>query len=1087
MTTPTERVYQALQEFADSVARKVGAPAPGEPEDQLRAPFERLIVDGGRAVGSEVVAQGESRLPDRLGKPDFAVSVGGLLAGYVELKAPGKGARVGSFKGHDKRQWERFRSLPNVLYTDGNEWGLYRTGERVGRVVRLDGDVTADGSRAVAERNASAIERLVRDFLSWEPLVPRSARQLAELLAPLCRGLRDDVLESLPNPGSPLVALAGTWRNLLFPGASDEQFADAYAQTVTYALLLSRADGASTLNVRDAVDALRSEYGLLSKALEALTDPQAQGEIGTSLRILQRVVDRIDPHALHDGQTDPWLYFYEDFLGAYDPDLRRDAGVYYTPREVVQAQVRLIDALLTNHFGLAHGFADLDVETLDPGVGTGTYLLGVIDQSLGRIESEEGPGSVPGRASHLGQHIKGFEIMVGPYAVAELRVAQALQRRGGRPPTDGPVYLTDTLESPTAKPVAPPLFYKPLAEEHRRALMVKESQRVLVCLGNPPYDRHAADDPGKGGWVRNGAEGERPILEDFLEPARKAGHGVHLKNLYNLYVYFWRWALWKVFEHKTAAGPGIVSFITAASYLRGPGFVGMREHLRRVCDEIWIIDLGGEGRGTRQSENVFAIKTPVAIAIAVRYGDPDPATPAKVHFARVKGSREEKLARLDRLQSVHDLMWKESPTGWQDPFGRMATGDFFSWPALVDVFPWQHSGVQMKRTWPIAPDPSTLERRWAALLNAPDRAEAFRETRDRKVERSYLPLTGDGRAVPVADLPEDAPTPPIVRYAFRSFDRQYVISDGRLGDFMRPVLWNTHGDGQVYLTTLLSHPLGHGPAVSACGQVPDLHHFRGSYGGKDIIPLWRDAENSQPNLHPNVQEVLRSALGITVSPEDILAFVYALLAQPAYTERFFEELGMPVDEGMSPGPRIPVTRDTGLFQRGVELGRRLLELHTYGASTGSADSVPGGAARCVVSIPEEPDGYPESFEWDEESQQLAVGAGRFAPVSQEVWDYEVSGLHVVASWLGYRLKEPAGRRSSPLDNINPKRWPPAYTSELLELLWVLEGTVALQSQQEALLEEVLGGPMVAAEDLSPIPDALRAEPSWSRGQHELEL
>ena len=125
-------------------------------------------------------------------------------------------------------------------------------------------------------------------------------------------------------------------------------------------------------------------------------------------------------------------------------------------------------------------------------------------------------------------------------------------------------------------------------------------------------------------WVRWGRDrlktAERTILRDFLDPATDAGHGVHVKNLYNLYVYFWRWALWKVFEQDAVEGPGIVSFISASSYLDGDAFSGMREHIRRQCDEVWILDLGGEGRGTRQDSNVFAIQTPVAIAVAFRAG-----------------------------------------------------------------------------------------------------------------------------------------------------------------------------------------------------------------------------------------------------------------------------------------------------------------------------------------------------------------------------------------------------------------------------------------------------------------------------------
>lgn len=175
-------------------------------------------------------------------------------------------------------------------------------------------------------------------------------------------------------------------------------------------------------------------------------------------------------------------------------------------------------------------------------------------------------------------------------------------------------------------------------------------------------------------WVRFVDKGERAILDDFLEPARASGAGVHLKNLYNDYVYFWRWALWKVFE--STEGPGIVSFITASSYLRGPGFVGMREWMRRTFDELWIVDLQGDNLGARKTENVFAIQTPVAIAVGVRFGQPSPDVPATVHYARIEGTREEKLARLAAIQGSADLDWSECPTDWHAVFLPRTAGDY---------------------------------------------------------------------------------------------------------------------------------------------------------------------------------------------------------------------------------------------------------------------------------------------------------------------------------------------------------------------------------------------------------------------------
>ena len=156
--------------------------------------------------------------------------------------------------------------------------------------------------------------------------------------------------------------------------------------------------------------------------------------MAASLDLLLRVVSVV-PSVLLTGPRDPWLYFYEDFLAAYDPKLRKDAGAYYTPVEVVRAQVRLVDDVLVHRLQRPLGFAGPGVVTLDPAAGTGTYLLGVIEHALGRVEAEQGAGAVAGQAAALAENLYGFELMVGPYAVSELRVSRALRDRGAPPGT----------------------------------------------------------------------------------------------------------------------------------------------------------------------------------------------------------------------------------------------------------------------------------------------------------------------------------------------------------------------------------------------------------------------------------------------------------------------------------------------------------------------------------------------------------------------------------------------------------------------------------------------------------------------------
>jgi len=1076
------------QAFAAKVKANFDAPVRAQPEDQLKAPTLELIQACGPLFGRTVEARTEAHVEGLGARPDVGVAVDRLLTGYVELKAPGKGARPERFTGSDREQWLKFQRIPNLIYTDGSEWSLYRTGALVQRLT-LATRLIQDGARAVGSEQAQQLESLLRDFMSWNPIVPGSPKALAQVLAPLCHLVREDVLAALGRPESALGLLAQEWRTFLFPDADDAQFADAYAQTVTYALLLARFSGSTEVGTDAAAKTLSRGHTLLSQTLKILTDDQARREIEVGVSLLERAIAAVDLKALTSHNPDPWLYFYEDFLAAYDPALRKDRGVYYTPVQVVGAQVRLVAELLDERFKKPLTFADEGVVLLDPAVGTGTYPLTAMAEALDRVNSRFGAGALPARATDLAANTHAFEILIGPYAVAHLRLSEQVISAGGQLPPDGAhVYLTDTLESPFASPPGQmTLQTKVLSDEHRRAQKVKAETRVLVCIGNPPYDRQVID-PGdmaterKGGWVRYGDHGNDGILDDFLAPVRAAGAGVHIKNLYNDYVYFWRWALWKVFE--STEGRGIVSFITASSYLRGPGFVGMREWIRRTFDELWIIDLEGDNLGARKTENVFAIQVPVAIAVGVRYGQPSGDTPATVHYARVEGTRDEKLAALDRIRRFSDASWSDCPNGWQAPFLPRTAGDYWSWPLLTDLFPWQHSGVQLKRTWPIAETTEVLRRRWSRLVALPplDRPGAMRQTEARLASQAGANLlTGDALG-PIRDaFPSTEPVEP-VRYGYRSFDRQWVLPDSRLADRPRPPLWRVLGPRQVFMTSLLSGILGLGPAAIVTSLVPDLHHFRGSFGGKDVIPLLRDAAGAEPNVTAGLLDLVGETYGHSLMAEDLFAYAYALLGTPDYVERFSEELTIP-------GPRLPLTRDRALFDEAAEVGRRLICLHTYGArfvpEGERLGTVPQASARAIAAVPDTAADYPERFSYDEPSQTIHVGGGSFGPVSPEVWRFSVSGLEVVRSWLAYRMKGGAGRTSSPLDKIRPERWTPTFTTELLELLWVLEATVATYPALESLLARIVAGPCFLAADLPTPTDAERAAPAATATAEEL--
>src|SRR5690625_3126356 len=178
----------------------------------------------------------------------------------------------------------------------------------------VGGQPAGAGGQGRKGRKGAGFRGVVPRLFAWEPVVPSSSAQLAEYLAPLTRILRDDVLDALETGAEGVVAAAQDWRRYLFPGANDKRFADAYAQTITFALLLARSDGSDTLVHDEAVNQLTHANSLLSRALRVLTDPLVKEHLATSLSLLQRVINAVPAGTMSGGRRDPWLHFYEDFL-----------------------------------------------------------------------------------------------------------------------------------------------------------------------------------------------------------------------------------------------------------------------------------------------------------------------------------------------------------------------------------------------------------------------------------------------------------------------------------------------------------------------------------------------------------------------------------------------------------------------------------------------------------------------------------------------------------------------------------------------------------------------------------------------------
>ena len=1081
-------VDSAISSFGERTKSKLAnVGASGQPEDQLRSPFESLLQDMAMltALTGAVEAVGESSIVSLKTRPDYAVTVRNALVGFVELKAPGKGADPRKFKDpHDKDQWERLRSLPNLLYTDGNSFSLWQNGELACPVLMLIGDVESSGKKLMPPPGFAA---LFESFLRWQPVPPRSAKELAHTTARLCRLLRDEVTEQLALKSEALTSLAEDWRKLLFPEATDARFADGYAQAVTFGLLMARAKKIvlSTGLQKVATD-LAKTSSLIGAALRLLTDNAANQEtLKTALGTLIRVLDAVDWDKISKGNPDAWLYFYEDFLEVYDNDLRKLTGSYYTPPEVVGAMVGLVnEALKSTRYCLHAGLASSAVTLADPATGTGTFVLGVLRSIAETVRADEGEGAVPAAIQEALKRLIAFEMQLGPFAVAQLRIlAEVVELTGSIPKTAPRMYVTNTLSDPEEESGWIPAMLAPIANQRKDANKIMRDETITVVIGNPPYKEKAK---GKGSWVESGAKNSKipAPLQAWMPPAAW-GAGAHSKHLRNLYIYFWRWATWKVFDlgdgKKPGPHEGIVCFITVAGFLNGPGFQQMRAYLRETCDDIWVIDCSPEGHQPEVNTRIFqGVQQPVCIVMASRSGKKTTALGA-VHFqALPKGKREQKFVAL-KATRLADEAWIACPDEARAPFLPASTGAWSDYPKLEDLFLYNGSGVQTKRTWVIAPDSESLSRRWAKLVSsAPEnKEELFHPTlRDgvpadrhiRSVVREALP----GYDVNLAKIvDENGPVITPVRYGFRSFDRQWIIPDIRVITQPNARLWQSESKQPLFLTAPSDRSPSLGPALSFTAHPPDLHHYNGR-GGR-VFPLWTGVESGESNIKTGVLNQLTVTFGKPVTPEAFLSYVAALAAHPAYTKRFQSDL-------LTPGLRVPVTSDLSTFQQAADVGRKVIWLHTFGERMSDPEhDRPAQPPRLPVNrrpgipkagaISQAPEDMPDILGYDAGKHRLLVGHGFIDNVTPAMWAYEVSGKQVLTQWFSYRKRNRERpiigdrRKPSALGDIQPDHWLPEYTTELLNVLNILGLLIDLQPQQAELLDRVCSGSLISADDL----------------------
>ncbi len=1039
--------------------------------------------------------------------------------GVIEVKGPGfdidkliRSKQVSDY-------WTKYRL---VLATNYRAWALVGTGTD-GNPKVLEQFVLSEDETSfwkLAQHPGTAEEKLGGPFAEYLRRVllhnaPLAApRDVAGILASYAR----DALARIEHADTPALASLRTALSealgLRFEGERGEHFfRSTLVQTLFYGLfaawvIWSRSghrdaetpfpqlirESASPLGSRPERFEWRSaEWSLRLPVIRVLFEQIATPSKLGPLRLVE-VLDwaaaalcRVDETAffMSFDEDHAVQYFYEPFLEAFDPTLRKDLGVWYTPEEIVEYQVARVDAVLREELNILDGLADPNVYVLDPCCGTGAYLrfvLAKIEETL-RAKGDDALVAHDLKRAAM-DRVFGFEILPAPFVIAHLQLGLLLQKLGA-PLSEATservgVYLTNSLIGwdPPAGPKQI-LAYPEMEEERDAAEKVKRDTPILVVLGNPPYNAFAGTCP----------EEEKGLVEPYKSGLIKEW-GIKKFNLDDLYVRFFRIAEKRIAE---STGRGVVSFISNHSWISEPSFVVLREHLLRSFDDFWIENMHGNRKISeyapdgRTSETVFAIpgfspgiQQGVAISLWVRSGKRMGESCVRVRDDISDARAVDRRARL--LKSLYDpdaqMHYQLATPSRGNRFSFRPGGaraEYQVWPSVIDL---------------CANPPSNglMEKRGGALIDV-DR-DRLRRRMQRYFDRSvsWTTLTSEGHPLTTnaARFPAEAARlkvlsteafseSRIVRYTVRPFDVRwcYYSPVRPLWNEPRPVIWAARQrDSSFLITRLRPTNAAEGPPVGYASGLFDDHFLAPDAVGiplkhTDGVPtdqLFHHATSPGALSKPAVA-YLRS-LGDD-SPAQ-LGRIWMHVLAVAHSSAYLTENADGIRQDW---PRIPLPTERGILGASAELGARIATLLDVDA--------PVSGVSCGIIDPLYRD-LGSIHRVDNKSLDLAAGdlevtvgwghagkAGVVMPgrgkitdrgdyldiwlndnaywgnVPRPVWEYTIGGYQIIKKWLSYREKALLGRGISP-DEAR-------YVTEVVRRIAAL---IAMQPELDANYEVV---------------------------------
>jgi predicted helicase len=1036
------------------------------------------------SVAAGVHAPYEQRQID-CGAPDFHVRQGQLLIGHVEAKdvdlSLDEAART------EQLAKRYLPALSNLILTNYLEFRWYVRGElrEAATLGRLDGHgkVKADAA------GQQAVAGLLAQFVAQAPTGAQNARDLAVRLAGLAREIHNVIIAAFGSDTTSrgLRGLMQAMAEQLLPDLKPDQFADMFAQTLTYGFFAARCHhplGQAFTRTGAAFEIPKTNPFLRKLFSEiagpALDDEPFAGYVDDLVQLLAHTdVDLLlADFGQLTGRVDPIVHFYETFLKEYNPKLRELRGVYYTPEPVVSYMVRSVDYLLRERFGCPGGLADTGTVTyerttepgeqvtsprvliLDPACGTGTFLYGIIDHIRERFRGQHNAGAWSAYVrQHLLPRLFGFELLMAPYAVAHLKLGLELAGQDLEAAdradwaydfaTDDRVgiYLTNTLDQAAHRAETLFGYLDTLTEEANAAAEVKHDRPIMVVIGNPPYAGHSANrsyEVVKGKHVPNFIG---KLLQDYYQVDGEPLHEKQSKWLQNDYAKFVRFGQWRVEQ----TGEGILAFITDSGYLDHTIFRGMRDQLLSSFTDIYILNLHGNKRkkerapdGSRD-DGVFDIAQGTAIAIFVKERGGEAR--ARVWYADLWGTYESKSVSL-LGSSLQTTEWQRidpvSPEHLFTPQDYALRGEYESGAPLGGTLPTHTVGFVTAR------DHFTIH--WSAEA-AWDTVTDFAHCEAEEARARYG-LGNDVRDWKVALAQEDVRRSGprrqhVEAVTYRPFDDRYTYYTGKVRGFIcmpcREVMQHLVGHPNIALVLpkrveeagswhhciATSRPADHvAVSLKTIDSVFPLYLYP-TPGDADAAEAPRTA-----NLSPAFVADLQQRLGLrflpdgtgdlaeTFGPEDVFDYIYAVLHCPTYRSRYAEFLKRDF-------PRLPLTSDRVQFAALAAKGQELVALHLL-ESPLLAAATPGFPTRGSDVV--------ERVQYNDNEECVYINKQRqhFAEVPRDVWNFHVGGYQVCDKWL----KDRKGRTLSYLEQVHYRK-----------IVVALRETIRVMAEIDALIPE----------------------------------